>query len=298
MLRVELHDLLQVEPGAVVVSQAHEPPVVSVIEPARGWSFPDLRELWGHRELAYSLARRDIAVRYKQTAIGALWAVAQPLALAGVFSVFLGLLAKVPSSTGLPYPIFALTGMTMWLFFAFAVTNISESTLSNQELISKVYFPRLLLPIAAATPAAVDFCVALVVLLIVASAYGIVPSVHLLLLPAIFALAVATAFGVGLWLSAVIVRYRDVRLLVPFMITVLLFMTPVVYPLSLVPEQLQPLYAVNPMVGVLEGFRWCILPGVSFPGWLLLIPTGVSLLLGATGVAYFHKAEQSFADVI
>lgn len=275
-----------------------EPSLVSVIEPARGWTLPNMREVWAHRELLLALAKRDIAIRYKQTAVGAAWAVAQPLALAGVFSLFLGFLAKVPSSEGTPYPVFALAGMTMWLFFSFAVTNISESTLASDELISKVYFPRLVIPLAAVMPAVLDFGVALGVLLVVTCAYGIWPSEQILLLPVVVALGLSTAVGIGVWFSALIVRYRDVRLLVPFMLLLLMFVTPVVYPLSLVPEEFQPLYALNPMVGVLEGFRWCILQDTPFPGFLLLIPTAVSIALVLSGLAYFHKSEQSFADII
>ena len=271
--------------------------MVTVIEPQRGWKFPNLREVWAYRDLLYYLARRDVIVRYKQALVGAFWAILQPLVLAGVFSVFLGLLAKVPSQGDIPYPLFALSGMVMWIAFTSALANCSESTLQSDALISKIYFPRLVIPIAAVVPSAVDFIFSFGVLIAVSLAYGYVPGIAVLTVPLILALAIMTALGAGLWLSALNVKYRDVHLIVPLAILTGLFLTPVIYPFELVPDNLQPLYAMNPMVGVLEAFRWALL-GTPWPGLLILIPVTMSMFLLITGAFYFHRAERSFADVI
>jgi len=256
-----------------------------------------LGELWQQRDLVYLLARRDIAVRYKQAAIGTFWAILQPVFLAVVFSLFFGALQKVEAPEGIPYPLFAVSGMVMWLFFANAMQTCSESTTASAQLISKVYFPRMAIPIAAIAPAALDFAIGFVVVVVVTLAYGFSLQIQLLLLPVVAALALATALGIGLWLSALNVKYRDVHLLVPFVILVGLFMSPIIYPFDLVPEHLQPLYALNPMVGVLEAYRWMLL-GTDWPGTLMLIPIAASLILTVTGAVYFRKAEQVFADVI
>jgi len=269
-----------------------------VITPPSGWSLPNLRELWEFRDLAYLLVRRDVSIRYRQTLIGTVWAILQPLLLAVVFSVFLGHFAKVPSGGGVPYPVFALTGMAMWLYFSQAMSLSSESTVASRELISKVWFPRLVIPVAAVIPPAIDFLPAFGVAVIVMLAYGIVPPLQILLVPVLAVLTLTTALGVGLWLSALNVRYRDVRIVVPFLIQVGLFVTPIVYPFSLVPHSVQWLYALNPMVGVLEAYRWMIFPEAAWPGALLLIPIATSLLLLITGALYFTRAERDFADVI
>ena len=268
-----------------------------MIEPVSGWSFPDLRELWHSADLVYYLAKRDVTVRYKQTAVGALWAILQPLLLAAVFSIFLGRVAKV-SSGDTPYGLFALTGMTIWLFFSTAIARCADSTISSSSLISKVYFPRIAIPIAAILPPVVDFLAAFAVLVVALLVFGSPPEVKILLAPLVFAVAVAIAAGAGFWLSAIIVRYRDVSNAVTFMITVMLFVTPILYPLSLIPDSYQPLYALNPLVGVLETFRWTVLPGADAPGLLLLAPAGTAVLLIVSGLTYFQHAERRFADVI
>lgn len=270
---------------------------ISVVEPAGGIGFPDLRQVWDHRDLIYYLARRDVVVRYKQAFIGALWAVLQPVLFAIVFSVFLGLLAKVPSERGVPYPLFALSGMVMWLFFAKTLEQVSNSTVYSEALISKVYFPRIVIPIAAIAAPGIDFAIGLAVVCIAALFYGFIPGLSLLaiLLPII--LALMTALGLGLWLSALNVKYRDVRLLVPFSLLLGLFVTPITYPFDLVPDNLQAVYSLNPMVGVLEAFRWCVL-GTEWPGTLLLIPVAMSIVLLAGGALYYQRAERGFADVI
>jgi lipopolysaccharide transport system permease protein len=271
-----------------------------VIEARRGWRFPDLREAWQYRDLLYFLARRDVVVRYKQAIIGAFWAILQPVIIAGVFAVFLGLIAKLPSATDVPYPLFALVGMVIWLPFTDAVQSASESTLTSEALISKIYFPRVLIPVASIVPAIVDFFFGLVVVLIVALAYGYPPSLKIFAVPFALTLAMMTALGLGLWLSALNVKYRDVHLLIPLAILTGLFISPILYPLSLVPGDLQWLYALNPMAGVLELFHWAILgpAGAPFPGALLLMPIIVGVFLLITGALYFERAQRTFADII
>jgi lipopolysaccharide transport system permease protein len=269
---------------------------VHVIEPPRGWPRPDLRELWRYRDLVYFLARRDIAVRYRQTAIGAAWAILQPVAFAAVFGVFLTLLGSVPTD-GIPYPVFALTGMSVWLFVSSSLDLPASSTVASGSLLTKVYFPRLAIPLAALVRPIVDFLIALVVLFAAMAIWGVAPSANIVALPAIFLLAVAVAFGAGLWLSAIATRYRDVQHLVPFAVQVGLFISPVLYQLSLIPERYQLIYALNPLVGVLEGFRWAVL-GTSPPGALMLIPLAVGVLLLTSGLMFFARAEAGFADDI
>jgi len=270
----------------------------TVIEPPRGWGFPSLKELWEQRDLLYFMSRRDVAVRYKQSVLGVLWTVAQPLAYAVVFSVFLGLLAKVPSATDIPYPLFAASGMIIWLAFADGLTKGSLSMTLGAAMISKLYFPRLVLPIAAIVPAMIDLIVGFLVIVPIAWAYGFPPDKHLLLFPVVFGLTLATTLGAGLWFAALNVKYRDVVLLVPFIILVGLFITPIIYPISLVPIDVRPLYMVNPMTGILELWRFMLLP-TAFPSpFLLAIPVTVSLGMLMTGLIYFKRAEPHFADVI
>ncbi len=261
-------------------------------------ALPSLRELWDQRDLLYYLARREVSVRYKQTAVGVLWAVLQPLLLAVVFSVFFGHLAHVPSEPGVPYPAFAVSGMVLWLFFAAAMSATSESTVANERLISKVYFPRIVIPLAAVGPAAIDFCIAFVVVLATLFVYGVVPPVQIVLVPVLMVLALATAVGIGLWLSALNVRYRDVHHAIPFVILVGLFVSPITYPFHLVPASARPLYALNPLVGVIESYRWMLFPSAPWPGAIVLIPIASSVLLLISGSIYFQRAERSFADVI
>jgi homopolymeric O-antigen transport system permease protein len=282
----------------VSAADTPEPSSVTVIEPPKGIAWPDWRELWARRELIYVLGRRDIAVLYKQSSIGALWAVAQPLALAGVFSLFFGHLARITTGTSVPYPVFAILGMVTWLFFAGALSNVSNSTVSNAPLISKVYFPRLVIPISAVAQPTVDFAVGLVVALGVTLAYGVIPPVQVVLLPLIAPLVIAVALGVGIWLAAIHVKYRDVGNVVSFCVLLGLFVTPIVYPFSNIPEAYQTLYGLNPMVGVLELMRWMTLPGWDFQVGLIIITIAESALLIVTGVMYYGRAERSFADVI
>ena len=268
-----------------------------VIEPATSWPKPDLRELWEHRDLVYFLARRDVAIRYKQAVIGTFWAVLQPLLLAAVFSVFLGILAKVPSEEGIPYPLFAVSGLVMWIFISQGIIKSTTSTVESSAMISKIYFPRLAIPLASVMPPAVDFVVSFVVVVLVALGYGFVPGPQILLIPSVVALAFACALGTGLWAAALNARYRDIAHLVSFGLLLGLFIAPIVYPLSQVPDNLQVLYAINPVVGVLEAYRWMLL-GTDPELFSIVFSVVISVVLLVTGLIYFRRAEQSFADVL
>ena len=271
---------------------------VTVIEPVNGWSWPNWREMWGQRELIYVLARRDVAILYKQSFIGAAWAVIQPLSLAAVFSLFFGLLAHIDTGTDVPYPVFAVLGMVTWLFFAGALSKVASSTVDSAPLISKVYFPRLVIPVAAVLAPTVDFAVGMVVAIVVTLAYGVIPPVQVVLLPLIVPCVLAVALGFGLWLAAIHVKYRDIGNVVSFAILVGLFITPIVYPFSNIPDSYQVLYGLNPMVGVLELMRWMVLPGSDFPLLLMVVTVVEAVVLLATGVLYYGRAERDFADVI
>jgi lipopolysaccharide transport system permease protein len=267
---------------------------VQVIEPPRGWPRPDLRQLWRYRDLVYYLARRDLAIRYRQTVIGAAWAVVRPVTFAAVFATFITLIGRVPTE-GIPYAVFALTGMSMWLFISGSLMVTSASTIGSGGLVSKVYFPRLTIPVAAIIPQIVDFLIAVVVLLIAMVVYGVALTPNILALPLVFALALVVTFGTGLWLAAFAARYRDVQHVVPFVVQIGLFVSPVLYPIELVPDAYQALYSLNPVVGVLETFRWCML-GTTPPGELIVIPVVAGLLLFTLGLRVFARAETRFAD--
>ncbi len=269
-----------------------------VIEPASGDRFPSLSEIWRQRDLVYYLARREVAARYKQSAAGVFWAILQPLLLATVFSVFLGLLVKVPSQPGVPYPVFAVSGMVLWLFISGAVASASESTVANEALISKVYFPRAIIPFTYLFPALVDFIFAFIVVIGAMIIYGVAFHIQILLMPLIVLLAFAFALGSALWLSALNVRYRDVHQVVPFMVLLGLFISPITYAFDRVPANLQVFYALNPVVGILEAYRWVLFGTTDFPLVVVVIPVLATALLLVTGAAYFHRAERSFADVI
>jgi lipopolysaccharide transport system permease protein len=268
-----------------------------VIEPPRGWARLGLRELWEHRDLLYFLSWRDIKVRYAQASMGVAWAVLQPLLMMVIFTIFLGRLAKVPSD-GLPYPVFALSGLVPWTYFANSVTSATESLTANANVVSKVYFPRLLVPFAALLSWLPDLAIASVLLVVLMLIYGIVPAATIVLLPVFAMFAVLAAASVGIWLSALNVSYRDVRYAVPFVIQLWLFATPVVYPASLVPEQWRALYGLNPMAGVIEGFRWALFGGGA-PMWGLMgVSLVVTLALFVGGLYWFRRVEHRFSDVI
>lgn len=268
-----------------------------VIVPERGWAPVRVGELWAYRELLYFLVWREIKVRYKQTAIGVAWAVIQPFFTMVVFSIFFGRLAGIPSD-GVPYPVFAYCALLPWQLFAFALGESSNSVVANQRLITKVYFPRLVMPMAAAAVGVVDFAISFVVLLGLMAYFGVAPTLAIWTVPLWALLAVLTALGIGLWLSALNVRYRDVRYTLPFLTQVWLFATPVAYPTSIVPEAWRGLYALNPMVGVVDGFRWALLGTGEGPGLTVAVSTMVMTVLIVSGLFYFRRMERTFADVI
>lgn len=297
---VELQALEDVAETAVTAPRdmGGSPPAVPVIviEPSRGWVAVKLRELWEYRELLYFLTWRDIRVRYKQTMLGAAWAIIQPFFSMVVFSLFFGRLAKIPSD-GVPYPIFNYAGLLPWQFFAGALANSSNSLVGSANLIRKVYFPRLVIPISAVLSGVVDFGIAFLVLLGMMVYYQLWPTWGLLLLPVFLLLAFITALGVGLWLSALNVRYRDIRYIVPFITQFWMFATPVVYPSSLLSEPWRTIYGLNPMVGVIEGFRWALL-GTNPPQGMIFVSAGMALCILISGLYYFRRMEKTFADEV
>lgn len=270
---------------------------VTVIRPSRGWLSLNLPELWRYRELLYILAWRDVKVRYKQTVIGAAWAVIQPFFSMVVFSLFFGNLAKIPSDS-VPYPLFSYAALVPWTFFANGLAESANSLVGNSNLLKKVYFPRLIIPIAAVISGIIDFVIAFLVLLGMMLYYQVMPTANIVWLPLLALLAFTTALGVGLWLSGLNVQFRDVRYIVPFLVQFWLFATPIVYPSSLIPEQWRLLYAINPMVGVVEGFRWSLLGVDTAPGPMILVSVLAALALVVSGAFYFRRLEKTFADVV
>jgi lipopolysaccharide transport system permease protein len=267
------------------------------IAPSRGWTPLRLRELWEYRELLYFLVWRDIKVRYKQTVLGAAWAVIQPLLTMVVFSVFFGRLAKVPSD-GIPYPIFAFAALVPWTFFANGLTQSSNSLVGSANLIKKVYFPRLTVPIATVMSEGLDLLLSFTVLAALMAYYSVTPTANVVFLPLFLLLCVATSLGVGLWLSALNVQFRDVRYMVPFITQVWLFVTPIAYPSSLLSEPWRTIYGINPMAGVVEGFRWSLLGTGQGPGPMLAVSTVAALCVLIGGAFYFRRMEKRFADVV
>ena len=267
------------------------------IEPSRGWRSLRLDELWEYRELVYFFTWRDIKVRYKQTVLGALWAIIQPLFTMLVFALFFGRLAKVPSD-GIPYPIFSYAALVPWTFFATGLTQASNSLVQSSEMVKKIYFPRMAMPIAAVIAGCVDFCLAFLLLLVMMGIYGIVPTWKVILLPFLLLLCLVTCLGAGLWLSAMNVQFRDVRHTIPFITQFWMFATPIAYPSSLLPERWRAVYAINPMVGVIEGFRWALLNEHPAPGPMIIVSSVVALGLLVSGAFYFRRQERSFADVV
>jgi lipopolysaccharide transport system permease protein len=267
------------------------------VRPSRGWASLNLRELWAYRELLYFLTWRDIKVRYRQTILGAAWAIIQPFFTMVVFSLFFGKLARIPSD-GVPYPIFSYAALVPWTFFAHGLTQSSQSLVGSANLIRKVYFPRLVVPISSILSGVVDFVLAFIVLLGMMLYYGLVPSIKILALPPLLLLALVTSLGVGLWLSALNVEFRDVRYVVPFLVQFWLFSTPVAYPSSLLQEPWRTLYGVNPMVGVVEGFRWALLGTDTAPGRIIAMSVVVAATLLVGGAFYFRRMERTFADIV
>jgi lipopolysaccharide transport system permease protein len=265
------------------------------IEPPRGWFSLRLKELWDYRELLYFFAWRDVKIRYKQTAIGVLWVVLQPLLTMLVFTLFFGKLAKMPSQ-GLPYPVFYFAAVVPWMYFSGALLNATNVVVENQRVITKVFFPRLILPFSAVLSGLVDFAIGFIVLLIFTLSYGIRPTVTALLLPLFLLLAVLTALGVGLWLSALNALYRDVRYLMPFIVQFWMLASPVAYPSSIVPLRYRWVYGLNPMAGVIEGFRWALTGHGQAPGTVLIASTAMVCLAVFGGLIFFNRMEVSIAD--
>lgn len=267
------------------------------LEPTKGWVSLNLKDLWEYRELLYFLTWRDIKLRYKQTVLGGIWAIIQPLITMVVFSLFFGRLAKMPSD-GVPYPLFSYTALIPWTFFANGLNQASNSLVTSSNLLKKVYFPRMSMPIASVGGVLVDFVLAFIVLIGMMFYYGMVPTVNVIWLPFFLLLAVVTSLGASLWLSATNVQFRDVRHIMPFLIQLWLFATPIVYPSSLLSEPWRTLYALNPMVGVVEGFRWALLGVHTAPGPMIIVSSFAAIGLLISGAFYFRRMERTFADVV
>lgn len=267
------------------------------IAPSKGWVSLKLLDLWEYRELLYFLTWRDIKVRYKQTFLGAAWAIIQPIFTMIVFSLFFGKLAGIPSD-GVPYPIFSFSALVPWSFFAYGLSQSSNSLVDSANLITKVYFPRLIVPLSSVISGVVDFLIAFGVLIIMMLFYKILPTINMLWLPFLLLLALVTALGVGMWLSALNVQYRDVRYVIPFITQFWMFATPIAYPSSLLSEPWRTIYGINPMAGVVEGFRWALLGTQTAPGPIILVSSFVALGILISGVYYFKRMEKTFADIV
>jgi lipopolysaccharide transport system permease protein len=272
------------------------PPVIQITPPSRWWALP-FRELWEYRELIYFFVWRDIKVRYKQTAIGAAWAVLQPFMTMLIFSLFFGKLAHIPS-LGLPYPIFYYSALLPWMYFSGALQNSTSSIVENQKLVTKVYFPRLSLPFSSVLSGLLDFAISFLMFVVLVIYYRVPPTKAIFLMPFFLLLAILTALGVGLWLSALNAIYRDVRYVVPFLVQFWMFASPVAYPSSLVPSKWRWLYGLNPMAGVIEGFRWSLTGRGTPPGRMMIVSCTMVLVLLLSGAAYFQKMETTIADVV
>jgi lipopolysaccharide transport system permease protein len=291
-------EALGAEGGAGPGPADGERPETIRLEPTRGFGrVLSPRELWRYRDLAYQIAARDVTVRYRQTALGAIWAVLQPIGFMIVFSIFFGRLAGV-SSDGLPYALFSLAALVPWTFFSTVVTLGADSFVINTPLVSKIYFPRIFLPVGVLAASLVDLGIALVILFVIVLVYGIVPPLAVLVLPLLILILIVTALAFSTALAAVNVRYRDVRYVVPFAIQMLLFASPIAYPSSLIDEPWRTISAINPLVGVVEGFRWAVLGGVDAPTTLIAVSAASSLVLLAAALAYFDRVERTFADLI
>lgn len=269
----------------------------TIIRPSRGWVALDVGELWEYRDLLYFFIWRDIKVRYKQTIMGVSWAIIQPFFTMVIFSVFFGRLAKVPSDD-LPYPLFSYAALVPWTFFANGLTQAPNSLVMNADMVKKIYFPRLLMPAATILAGVVDFILAFVVLLGMMLAFGYLPTSNVIWLPLLLLLALVTALGVGIWLTALNVQFRDVRYAVPFLTQAWLFLTPIAYPSSMLEEPWRTLYGLNPMAGVVEGFRWALLGTDTAPGPIVLVSALMATIIFVSGVFYFRRMEKRFADVI
>ncbi|HEY4933861.1 MAG TPA: ABC transporter permease [Terriglobales bacterium] len=284
-------------PSDTLIQVQPDPIATTIVQPRKSFWDLGLGTLWEYRELLYFLVWRDIKVKYKQTALGVAWAVLQPLLATLVFSIFFGRLAKIPSD-GIPYPVFVYVAMVPWQYFANALTESSNSLVASQNLIKKVYFPRLVIPLGSVVAGLVDFCFAFLVLIGMMFYYGIRPSASIFLFPVFLLLAVCTALGVGLWMSALNVQYRDVKYTLPFLAQFWMFATPVVYPSSLVPAKWRVWYGLNPMAGVVDGFRYALLGRTAHPGPMIYVSAFAVAVLLLGGLLYFRKMETTFADIV
>jgi lipopolysaccharide transport system permease protein len=267
------------------------------IEPSKGWAPLKIRELWAYRELIYFLAWSNVKIRYKQTVLGAAWAIIQPFMTMLVFSLFFGKLAKVPSDN-VPYPVFSFAALVPWTFFSNSLRLASNSLIGSAHLITKVYFPRLAIPIGTVVSGLVDFGIAFLMLLVMMLYYGLMPGARVLWLPLFFILALVAVLGTSLWLSALSVEYRDVQHVMPFVLQFWLFATPIAYSSSMLSEPWRTLYGLNPMVGVVEGFRWALLGVNTAPGSIIIVSTLAALITLTTGAFYFRRMERTFADMV
>lgn len=273
------------------------PDDVLILRPSRGWGSLNLGELWRYRELIYFLTWRDLKVRYKQTVLGAFWAILQPFLSMVVFSVFFGGLLNIPSE-GIPYPLFSYTALLPWGMFSKALNDAGRSLVTNRAMITKIYFPRMVIPLSSVLASVVDFFIAFVVLLGMLLYFNRPPTAGVWTLPLFLILAMATALGIGLWLSALNVLYRDIGYIIPFLTQLWFYLTPIVYPASKIPEQWRLLYALNPIVGVVEGFRWALLATSSSPGPVLAVSASVAFAMLISGMFYFRRMERTFADMV
>jgi lipopolysaccharide transport system permease protein len=271
-------------------------PPTLIIRPPRKWVPVDFHELWNYRELLTSFTMRDIKIRYKQTALGFLWAIIQPLFMMLIFTIIFGGFAKIPSDD-IPYPLFSFAALLPWMLFSEGLSRSTMSMVVNSNIMTKVYFPRLIMPISGILSPLVDFAVSIVILVILMGYYGFVPTINVIFLPLFILLALATSLGAGLWLSALNVKYRDFQYTVPFIVQLWMYASPVVYPASMIPAAFRPLYGLNPMTGVIEGFRWALL-GTEVPGSIILVSVGVVIVLLVSGMFYFRRMEQYYADIV
>ncbi|ACL17471.1 ABC transporter permease [Methanosphaerula palustris] len=267
-----------------------------IIRPPRKWVPIDFQEIWAYRELLYFFTWRDVKIRYKQTGLGFAWAIIQPLFTMLIFTLIFGGFAHIPSD-GIPYPLFSYAALLPWTLFAEGMTRSTNSMVVNAPIMTKVYFPRLLMPISGIMSPLVDFCIAFLIMIAMMFYYGFMPTLNVVFLPLFLLLAIGTSLGVGLWLSALNVQYRDFQYTVPFLIQIWMYASPVVYPASMLPESLRVLYGLNPMAGVIEGFRWALL-GSTPPSAMILVSVGVVVVLLVSGLFYFKKMEQYFADLV
>jgi len=275
--------------------QESAPPTL-IIRPPRKWVPVDLRELWAYRELLTTFTMRDIKIRYKQTGLGFAWAIIQPLFMMVIFTIIFGGFAQIPSE-GIPYPLFSFAALLPWMLFSEGLTRSTMSMVANANIMTKVYFPRLIMPISGILSPLVDFIVSISILIVMMAYYGFVPTTNVIFLPLFILLALATSLGVGLWLSALNVKYRDFQYTVPFIIQIWMYASPVVYPATMLPKAIQPLYGLNPMAGVIEGFRWSLL-GTEMPSAIIYVSVFVVAVLLISGMFYFRRMEQYYADIV